>query len=153
MGSSRGPWARLGSALHLSRLSYLAGCVLLVATIRLGLVLFSYATLRRLAHRCQTSSAASPQDRPELVRRVRWGVAKAARLVPDASCLTQALAVQFLLGCGGQRAEVHIGVTKGDDGRLCAHAWVTSCGRLVIGGPLAELERYTRLTGAGLSGS
>lgn len=140
-------WARRLSAVRPSAFFYVAGCGLLLAAFRLGLALFSYATLRRLLPEHQ-SALAMPQDNAELVRRVRWGVAKAARLVPDATCLTQALAVEFLLGWHGQQAEVHIGVAKGGDGRLCAHAWVTSCGRVVIGGPLTEPERYTRLTRA-----
>lgn len=132
---------------------YLASCVVLVAMCRLGLTLVSYTTLRRLVPGRRSRKPTSLHANPALLRRVGWAVAKSARVVPYATCLTKALAVEFLLACHHQQAEVHIGVTKGEDGQLRAHAWVTSCGRLVIGGPLVALERYTRLTGAGLSSS
>lgn len=127
---------------------YLAGCVVVVAVCRLGLTLLSYRTLRRLVPRRQTRSLTSPQADPELLRRLSRAVAKAGRVIPAATCLTQALAVEFLLACHDQQAEIHIGIAKGDDGRLRAHAWVTSGDRVVIGGPLAKLEHYTRLTRA-----
>ena len=46
------------------------------------------------------------------VSRLEWAVRAAGRRVPMASCLTQALALQFLLGRSGHFSEVLIGVRK-----------------------------------------
>jgi hypothetical protein len=77
------------------------------------------------------------------VERVAWAVEVAARYVPGATCLTQALAAQSLLSRGGHRSELHIGVAKGPGNEFGAHAWVQCEDRIVIGG--ANLDRYTPL--------
>jgi hypothetical protein len=146
-------WVRRVRALHVTKLRYVVNCVVIVAGFRLGLTLLPSTTLRRLVRGLPSGAVPSSPNNPDSAHQVRWGVARAARLVPCASCLTQALAVEFLLTRRGLAAEIRIGVAKGDDGRLCAHAWVTSGGRVVIGGPLGALERYTPLTAAGSTGS
>jgi hypothetical protein len=65
--------------------------------------------------------------------------------VPAATCLTQALATQVLLDQRGQTARTRIGVVKGEDGQLQAHAWVESEGVVVIGGSESEIKQYTPL--------
>ena len=90
-------------------------------------------------------------------------VRRAARLVPMASCLTQAMALQMMLARRGQHCDIRIGVerrisapaesAKGSshaaranplarvargsdvaDGQFRAHAWVEWHGRVLIGG-------------------
>lgn len=61
-------------------------------------------------------------DRPA-VKRLEWAVLAASRVVPRATCLTQALALQRLLSRSGYRSSVQIGVRL-TDGRFAAHAWV-----------------------------
>jgi hypothetical protein len=117
-------------------------CVSVVAAIRLGLSLLSYRTLVRWLPK---SSGTPPKDDDEL-RRVAWGVRNASRIIPRASCLTQALAAQFLLARSGRRSHIRIGVAKDTEGRFLAHAWLISDGRVVIGGKSAELRRYRSLT-------
>lgn len=117
-------------------------CIPLVAAIRLGLSLLSYRTLIRWLPKPDGSA---PADDDEL-RRVGWGVRNASRLVPRASCLTQALAAQFLLARSGRPSRIRIGVAKDAGGRLLAHAWLISEGRVVIGGKSSELRRYRSLT-------
>ena len=74
-----------------------------------------------------------------------WVVgALSRRLFPDRSCLTQALAVQFLYRRAGCPARLCIGVAKEGD-RLVAHAWVECGEQVVIGGSAEELSIYTRL--------
>ena len=61
------------------------------------------------------------------VDRIVWAVRAAARCVPHATCLTQALACQALLSRSGYASRLEIGVAKdGDDAgrRFEAHAWV-----------------------------
>jgi Transglutaminase-like superfamily len=71
-------------------------------------------------------------------------VALASRYVPTATCLAQALAGQTLLAQQGEPAVLRIGVAKNEAGKLEAHAWVESQGRIVIGASL-DLCRYTQL--------
>jgi hypothetical protein len=63
--------------------------------------------------------------------------------VPLASCLTQALAAQVLMGRYGVPAEIHIGVSRDATQAFKAHAWVVSRGELVVGG--AGAESYRRI--------
>ena len=57
---------------------------------------------------------------PPAVQSVAWAVTHAARLVPGASCLTQALAAKQLLGNRGIPSRLRIGVARGDEERCGA---------------------------------
>ncbi len=74
--------------------------------------------------------------------RVAWGVETVARSIPQATCLTQALAAQVMLSRAGEQPELHIGVAT-DRGAFEAHAWLSLHGRPLVGDH--ELERYARL--------
>ncbi|TIX68383.1 MAG: lasso peptide biosynthesis B2 protein, partial [Mesorhizobium sp.] len=87
---------------------FLARCIVVVAAVRLGLTLFSFNRVRRLVTRLDAREAASVAD----LRRVAWGVAAAARLVPHASCLTQALSGQYLLARQGNTSRIRIGIAQ-----------------------------------------
>jgi hypothetical protein len=79
------------------------------------------------------------------IREVTWAVEAASRRVPGATCLTQGMATQVLLGRLGQHSELRLGVARALDGQFEAHAWVETQGRIVIGGAVEGFERYTRL--------
>jgi hypothetical protein len=74
--------------------------------------------------------------------RLAWTVETAARSIPQATCLTQALAAQVMLTRAGERPELHIGVAT-DRGAFEAHAWLSLHGRALVGDH--ELDRYARL--------
>ncbi len=74
--------------------------------------------------------------------RVAWSVETAARSIPQATCLTQALAAQVMLSRAGEQPELHIGVAT-DRGAFEAHAWLSLHGRPLVGDH--ELERYAQL--------
>jgi hypothetical protein len=62
------------------------------------------------------------------------------RLLPNRPCLTQALVLQFLLLRGGDDTpKLKIGVTKGQQNELLAHAWVERDGEVLIGGKTSPL--------------
>jgi len=67
-------------------------------------------------------------------RELNWAVTRAARFVPGASCLTQALSLQVLLARRGLHSRLCIGVRKGAASAFEAHAWVERGGRVLIGG-------------------
>jgi hypothetical protein len=114
-----------------------------VAATRLGLTLLSYRTVRDWI----PDHGRRLPPPPETARRIGWAVRNVARLVPGASCLTQALAAQYLLARAGCRSELQVGVARDASGRFLAHAWLVSDGRVVIGGTSRELARYALLPG------
>jgi len=125
----------------------LVRATLLLGAIRLGLGLLPFQTFRRLlTHVTYAPIGLLNAERPS-ADRVAWAVTVAGRYMLGArACLTKALAVQVLLARHGQQAHLRLGVVRGEEGCLEAHAWVESDGRVVIGGSESELERYTPLT-------
>lgn len=109
--------------------------LVLVCFVRLGLWLMPLRILRKMARiGSSVSSLAQPQlSDPYLVRKIASSVRRVSRYVPAASCLTQAVAAQVLLAHHGQVTNLRIGVTRGDEGELKAHAWLESNGRIIIG--------------------
>jgi hypothetical protein len=107
----------------------------LLGGIRLGLWLLPFERLRRVLARAARWGCRASADR------VVWAVSVASRYVPMATCLAQALATQVLLGGANHPASVRIGVARGEEGRLRAHAWVESEGRVLIGS-LEDLAHY-----------
>lgn len=135
-------WARL----PLHKKGQLISTFLLVAAIRFGLSLLPFKNLRRLltqaAQRFRSDRLA---DQPFIDETI-WAVgAVAKRVLGDAPCLTQALTAQYLLERRNYPTDLVIGVSKGAQGELLAHAWVERNGQVVIGGTRAELAQYTRL--------
>jgi hypothetical protein len=103
----------------------------LLAAVRLLIRLVPYRWWRSTivplsAGRGRRSSVLSPQ-------RVAWAVTAAARVVPDATCLSQALAARALLRVAGHPSTLTIGVRRGAAGELEAHAWIHSGEQPVVG--------------------
>ncbi|WP_256375874.1 lasso peptide biosynthesis B2 protein [Caulobacter sp. S45] len=119
---------------------FLTGCLLTVAAFRMALFLAPYRHIRKLMP--ARASAAPPAWK---MRRVHWGVSAAARLVPRATCLTQALAGQYLLACRGYRTEMRIGAARGASGEFSAHAWLISGDVVILGGTPSDLARFSQL--------
>jgi hypothetical protein len=115
---------------------------LLLGAVRLGLWLLPFQTMRRLLASRTYGTTTLPEETS--VTKVTWAVTVAGRYVPVATCLTQALAVQVLLGQQGLAATLRIGVARGEAGQFQAHAWVEYQGRVVIGGIEAP-SRFTPL--------
>ena len=115
----------------------------LVAAVRVGLWLFAYDRVRRYLQSARGTSknTLSPT-------RIASLVSAAAGIVPQATCLTRALAAETLLRRYGHEASLRIGVAKGASAGLRAHAWVECGGRVVIGGD--ELEGLTPLRADGV---
>ncbi|HWP41853.1 MAG TPA: lasso peptide biosynthesis B2 protein [Blastocatellia bacterium] len=118
--------------------------VFLIGTIRVGLWVLPFKTLHRLVAR-RGVVAARPQASLSAAKRVAWAVEVASRYVPFSTCLTRAMATMILLGRNGQPGRLRIGVAKNREGRLEAHAWVESQGRIIIGS-LSDLSRYSVLS-------
>ena len=72
-----------------------------------------------------------------------WAVRAAARFVPKASCLTQALALKSMLAKAGYDSTLRIGVNPALSGRFSAHAWIERNGEVLIG--QEEAGNHSRL--------
>jgi hypothetical protein len=137
---------RLRRFLHLpgGKQRLLLKAALLLGMIRLGLWLLPFEALRRLLLGFSGAPARLLDTDQSSLGEVAWAVETAGRFLPGAfTCLTLALAAQFLLLRRGHEAVIHIGIAKESGGRFQAHAWVESDGKVVIGGH--EIERYTPL--------
>jgi hypothetical protein len=123
------------------RTALLALSFVVVLVIRLMLTFASHRLVLRFMPRGRTQLG-----HPALVMRVANAVSSVARLVPDASCLTQALSVQFILACRGYASELNIGVKRGSDNAVEAHAWLVNGEWIAIGGTPDEIAEYVPLT-------
>lgn len=115
--------------------------------IRIGLWLLPYRILLRVL--AKTWQAGDDQQRAyqgsaENINKVVWAVAVAKRYMPGIiPCLAEALVIRLLLRQRCYTAFLRIGVARGADGQLEAHAWVENESQVVIGG--SGLGRYTPL--------
>jgi hypothetical protein len=105
---------------------------------RIGLRVFSVRRLSALVAR-----GVLPASRRRSAERIAWGVRAAARYVPGATCLPQALVAQLMLARHGHFARLRIGVASLDGQRLEGHAWVEDATGLVLAG--GDVARYIPL--------
>ena len=125
-------------ALPAYRRRLLLRAVVLVAVVRMALWTLPFRWVRLVAGRRRVLS-------PELAtlppKHLSWAVQAAAGRIPAASCLTQAISLQYLMNLAGLDAEVHIGVAKDVARGFEAHAWVEHDGAVILGDD-GELGRY-----------
>ncbi|MEO5759159.1 MAG: lasso peptide biosynthesis B2 protein [Mesorhizobium sp.] len=120
---------------------FLAGCLITVGIVRLGLTVSSYRFVRRWLIRTTGQEPASVEE----LARLAWGVGQASRFVPMATCLTQALSGQILLSRLGKASQLRVGVHSSSAGQIEAHAWLVSGDHIVLGGTQQSLQRYIQL--------
>lgn len=111
---------------------------LVVATVRLALLALPFRRVRAFVDARQPAPQRSGRV---AANQWAWAVGVAARRIPGASCLTQALALQWLLVRAGQSASIHVGVAKDGARGFEAHAWLESGGEILLGGD-EPLERF-----------
>ena len=89
---------------------------------------------------------ALPASRADLAE-VAWSVRNAARLVPGATCLTQASAGQLLLARRGLATTIRLSVPAqaAAPGRLAPHAWLMAGDIIVLGGTAEDYTRHRTL--------
>lgn len=116
----------------------------LVLAVRISLWLLPFQSIHKfLLARSKGGTSDVQLSHPEIYK-VCWGVSSAARRVPKASCLTQALVAQYLLLSKGVDAFLRLGVSRNSKGKFDAHAWVEVDGKIVIG-ENEELSRFIPL--------
>jgi hypothetical protein len=120
----------------------LLGALPAVAAARLALWLLPFRVTRRHVAAIHPRRIPATSD-PVMVRNLVRAVRAASRLVPQATCLTQAIALHYLLARRGREGRIHIGVRRLDSGSFESHAWVELDGEVVIGGE--DLDRFIPL--------
>jgi Transglutaminase-like superfamily len=116
----------------------------LLAVVRVALWLLPFKVLRWILSKLAHAYAPRPDEGHFPSESGAWALQAASRYVPRATCLTQAMAGQLLLGLNGTPSSVRIGVAKHGEGNFEAHAWLESGGRILIGGVDAD-QRYACL--------
>lgn len=112
----------------------------LTVVVRIAL---SVGSLRRVIRALRRAARGLPQwSDSTSVRRERAAWAASAvgrRLLQKGPCLTQAIVLQYLLRRQGDKAaRLRIGVARGRDDTLQAHAWVERKGEVLIGGAASQ---------------
>jgi len=125
-----GRWLRIWNALPQTERRLLGRALSVVLTVRLQLWLRPRAAARMISH----EPLLMPCLKPISPERIAWAVHAASRLVPGATCLTQALSGRRLLARSGYPAQIVLGVAK-DGAALRAHAWLECDGKRLLGGP------------------
>ncbi|MFK7882456.1 lasso peptide biosynthesis B2 protein [Roseobacter sp.] len=118
-------------------------CTLVILFVRLGLWMTKYQRIRSVLVRpCD----ADPQiQRKGTVIHTLRAVGRVARLVPDASCLTQTIAGQTLLSWKGIPTNINMGVMKDSEGTLNVHAWLVWNGVVVLQGDESTAKKFSKI--------
>ena len=127
--------------LPLARKKLLVEALLMVAGVRIGLWVVPYRRLNTWLPAAPCAEASQTIDWPT-IREAAAAVSLCSRFVPQATCLTQAIATQTLLGRRGLDSRLTIGVDKDETGAFLAHAWIEIEGKIVIG-RLPNIRRYS----------
>lgn len=118
---------------------------LVLATVTMGLWVFPWLTLQRLLLKPANWYSRFVNTRRPAALQIAWVVKVASSFIPKATCLPRALATQILLIQNTYPAELKIGIARGKDGKLGAHAWVTSEGNILIGS-VPDLDHFVLLS-------
>jgi len=118
--------------------------MLVLTSVTLGLRTIPWLKLQRLLLKLanwHTRSAVRRVSLQSITRSIR----AASHYIPKATCLPQALTAQHLLIWNRYPADFQIGVAKDVNGKLEAHAWVTSQDKIIVGGE-RTINRFVSLT-------
>jgi hypothetical protein len=130
--------------LHNSDRNLLFKTFILLSLVRLGLWLLPF---QKLLHLLGKIGQISPEQLLKLIPldRIVWAVnLNSFYTLGSVQCLPRALTTQVLMRMHGYAPQLRIGVAKGEQGNLEAHAWIENQGQVVIG-YLRDFSRFTPL--------
>ncbi len=113
----------------------------LLLLVRLVLWLTPYRTAAAMCARLATVPVPVGRHEPTEIVMAVQGL---SRFIPRASCLTQALAAQVVMGWHGHPARVVLGAERNSARNFAAHAWLESSQGLVIGGFDTQYQDFQR---------
>jgi hypothetical protein len=130
--------------LHNSDRDLLFKTFFLLGLVRLGLWLLPFQKLLHLLGKIGQKST-EQMLKPIPLDRIVWAVnLNSSYTLGNVQCLPRALTTQVLMRMHGYAPQLRIGVAKGEQGNLEAHAWVENQGQVVIG-YLRDFSRFTPL--------
>ena len=119
---------------------------ILLISVKFCLKLVSFRKLLGAIERFSSSPKVIKQRDSAYAEKIARAVTRSGRyFLGKNTCLPQALVAYLLIRRRSQSVELKIGVRKGDEGILRAHAWVEDQGKILIGGNGIDLDRYVRL--------
>ena len=135
---------RLGRFLRLSssdrRLFVEAAIWLGIARLCILMVPFRWITPFLGRHMAESPQTTAPEQK-EITERISRVVQTASRHMPwECKCLTQAIACKSMLKRRGLRTTLYLGVAKGGEENLKAHAWLRT-GDLIVTGA-RDMDRF-----------
>ncbi|WP_108895331.1 lasso peptide biosynthesis B2 protein [Palleronia abyssalis] len=110
--------------------------------VRTALSLRKTGLLETRIARYAASNSPVPGCEVRDLREVSWSVSAASRLVPGATCLTQAFAGSWLLGRRGHVTEIRLTLPVEKGSGFRPHAWLMHGDVIVLGGPRDEYIRH-----------
>jgi len=103
---------------------------------RLALLLLPFRWLAPYLGRQMAQSPGAAAAPAVLLERIAWAVATASRHLPwDCFCLAQALAAKAMLQRRGVPSTLYLGLAKGGEAQLQAHAWLRCGAQILTGRP------------------
>lgn len=130
-----------GRRFHLKDTPLVLTALFWVCWVRLGLSLSSLEKTRR---RLLPKTLTPPHTNPDLDR-MAWSVRRTANMVPMATCLTRAQALQIMLARRGLSTDLILGVARSASKDFLAHAWIEKDGQILIGGSEHRIGTYSKL--------
>lgn len=134
---------RIGDRSRIKDIFLLLHALFWVCRVRLGLTLSTFEKMR--ARVLPETLTLSESDEPVDMQRLAWSVRRTSRIVPMATCLTRALALQAILARRGVPVELVLGVSRSASKEFLAHAWLEMDGQIIIGGSERKIGSYSRL--------
>ena len=119
---------------------------LVMSLVRLGLLLLPFERLQSLVSKFQRLTWLALAPTQVTTGRIALSVYRSSRYQPGKPmCLAQALTAVVLMNIYGLPHQMNIGVAKGENGQIEAHAWICSEQRVVVGN-LPDLSRYVAMS-------
>ena len=131
--------------LNVADWSLVARAFMVVVSVRIALWTLPFKVTQVWVDRFRATTGPVRELDRHTINRTAWAVIAVSRRVPGATCLTQGMATQILLGRLGQESKLHLGVSRKNNGKFEAHAWVETQGRVINGGGVEGFDRFTRL--------
>ncbi|MEH2154982.1 lasso peptide biosynthesis B2 protein [Nostoc sp.] len=122
----------------------LTNTFLLLILVRLGLWLLSFKTLQQLLSSISNAKPKYQEKHHISIDKIIWAVEVSSHYMPGVKCLARALTCQVFMSRHGYTSNLCIGVAKGEEGELKAHAWLENQGQVVIGN-VTNLSNFSQL--------
>ncbi|MBD2513107.1 lasso peptide biosynthesis B2 protein [Nostoc muscorum FACHB-395] len=117
---------------------------IVLTLVRLGLWLLSFKTLYQLLLRLSNAKPKYQEKHHISIETIIWAVEVSSHYMLGVKCLARALTCQVFMSRHGYTSNLCIGVAKGQEGELKAHAWLENQGQVVIG-DVADLPNFSQL--------